>query len=63
MDNASRTRLLALLGLAGMLVAVSALAQPNDSTVRQEFLKRLAAAAVERTHHVVRYDPAYVKIP
>jgi uncharacterized protein YijF (DUF1287 family) len=24
---------------------------------------RLVAAAVERTHHIVRYDPAYVRIP
>jgi uncharacterized protein YijF (DUF1287 family) len=30
---------------------------------RQEFLKRLAAAAEERTHHTVRYDGAYVRIP
>jgi uncharacterized protein len=30
---------------------------------RREFLKQLVAAAIERTHHVVRYDPAYVRIP
>jgi uncharacterized protein YijF (DUF1287 family) len=30
---------------------------------RQEFLKKLVAAAKERTHHMVRYDPAYVRIP
>ncbi len=30
---------------------------------RQEFLKRLVAAAEERTQHTVRYDPAYVRIP
>jgi hypothetical protein len=30
---------------------------------RQEFLKKLVAAAEERTHHTVRYDPAYVRIP
>jgi uncharacterized protein YijF (DUF1287 family) len=30
---------------------------------RQQFLLKLAAAAVERTHHAVRYDPAYVRIP
>src|SRR6516164_7423931 len=30
---------------------------------QQEFLNLLAAAAVERTHHTVRYDPAYVRIP
>jgi uncharacterized protein len=29
---------------------------------RREFLQHLIAAAVERTHHVVRYDPAYVRI-
>ena len=29
----------------------------------QEFLQRLVAAAIERTHHTVRYDPAYVRIP
>lgn len=33
------------------------------SDVRAEFLKRLVAAAIERTHHSVRYDPAYVGIP
>ena len=60
-----RIRLIALLGLAGILVEVLALGQANasDSSVHQEFLKRLVAAAIERTHHVVRYDPAYVKIP
>ena len=29
---------------------------------RREFLLRLVAAAIERTHHAVRYDPAYVRI-
>jgi len=29
----------------------------------QRFLDRFVAAAMERTHHVVRYDPAYVRIP
>ena len=29
---------------------------------RQEFLERLSAAAIERTQHTVRYDPAYVRI-
>jgi len=43
----------------------AALAQPNtsESSARREFLKRLVAAAIERTHHTVRYDPAYVTIP
>jgi len=30
---------------------------------RQEFLTKLVAAAEERTHHAVRYDGAYVRIP
>jgi uncharacterized protein YijF (DUF1287 family) len=29
---------------------------------RQVFLARLSAAAIERTHHTVRYDPGYVAI-
>lgn len=30
---------------------------------RAAFTQRLVAAAIERTRHVVRYDPAYVRIP
>ena len=30
---------------------------------KQEFLQRLSAVAIERTHHAVRYDPGYVRIP
>jgi uncharacterized protein len=30
---------------------------------QQRFLDHFVAAAVERTHHAVRYDPAYVRIP
>ena len=33
------------------------------STPRQQFVERLVVAAIERTHHSVRYDPAYVRIP
>jgi uncharacterized protein YijF (DUF1287 family) len=42
-----------------------ALAQSNPSSEarRREFTQRLVAAAIERTHHAVRYDPAYVRIP
>ena len=35
----------------------------SDSTSEQQFLKGFVAAAIERTHHIVRYDPAYVRIP
>jgi len=30
---------------------------------RQAFFEKLVVAAVERTRHAVRYDPAYVRIP
>ena len=30
---------------------------------QQAFLEKLSAAAIERTHHAVRYDPQYVRIP
>lgn len=33
------------------------------SPSRQEFRRRLVIAATERTNHVVRYEPAYVRIP
>jgi uncharacterized protein len=59
------TRRIRLLSLAlCALAALPALAQTQPLTAaQQEFLHRLVAAAVERTHHVVRYNPAYVRIP
>jgi uncharacterized protein YijF (DUF1287 family) len=41
----------------------AAQSQSNTESRRREFLQHLIAAAVERTHHVVRYEPAYVRIP
>jgi hypothetical protein len=38
-------------------------AQPGPTHANPEFLKRLVAAAIERTNHIVRYDGAYVRIP
>jgi hypothetical protein len=38
-------------------------AKPASSGAHQEFTRRLVAAAIERTHHSVRYEPAYVRIP
>src|SRR5882724_1249217 len=35
----------------------------NTSNSRQEFLRKLVTAAMDRPHHPVRYDPAYVRIP
>lgn len=50
-----------------VFVSVSSLAYATGSQItdaqKQEFLERLSAAAIERTHHSVRYDPAYVRIP
>jgi hypothetical protein len=48
-----------------LLIRIPVLAQDPTaaSLTHQQFLQKLVAAAVERTHHVVRYDPAYVRIP
>src|SRR4029077_2101376 len=34
-----------------------------DASSHQIFLQKLVAAAIERTHHAVRYDSSYVRIP
>jgi uncharacterized protein YijF (DUF1287 family) len=34
-----------------------------ETTAQREFLQKVAAAAIQRTHHAVRYDPSYVRIP
>jgi uncharacterized protein YijF (DUF1287 family) len=49
--------------LAITSAASTAQVKPAETAARQEFLKKLVAAAVERAHHAVRYDPAYVRIP
>jgi hypothetical protein len=49
--------LLCLLGFS------AAWAQTQTAESRQDFLNRLVAAAIERTNHSVRYEPAYVRIP
>jgi uncharacterized protein len=46
-----------------LIPAVSAQRPPGASPAQPQFLAKLVAAAVERTHHSVRYDPAYVRIP
>jgi len=46
-----------------MSIGSRAQQQLTQPVARQEFLKKLAGAAVERAQHVVRYDPAYVRIP
>ena len=46
------------------VLALTCAAQSSDprSAAKDDFRKRLVAAALERTHHTVRYDPAYVRI-
>ena len=44
-------------------VLLSAALAQTQSAARADFTRRLVAAAIERTHHRVRYDPAYVRIP
>lgn len=48
-----------------LLLLLPALAQNPQavSVSHQQFLQKLVAAAIERTHHAVRYDSAYVRIP
>lgn len=53
--------LFCVLGMMGL--APVAKAQSADANAQHDFLRKLASAAEERTHHVVRYEPAYVRIP
>src|SRR5258706_4145719 len=48
-----------------LLIRLSALSQNPTAAPpnHRQFLQKLVTAAVERTHHAVRYDPAYVRIP
>lgn len=52
-----------LLLLASLAAFVFSMEGQTGSAVRIDFLRRLSAAAIERTHHKVRYEPAYVRIP
>jgi hypothetical protein len=49
--------------LVGLSVPVLPSSQSALSGSAQGFLDRFVAAAMERAHHIVRYDPAYVRIP
>ncbi len=53
----------AVLALAvASLLAAQSRPPAFAADIRREFLKKFVAAAVERTHHAVRYDPAYVRL-
>ena len=49
-----------ILAIAGALAA-QAHRQPSPAESQKDFLRKFVAAAVERTHHAVRYDPKYVR--
>jgi uncharacterized protein YijF (DUF1287 family) len=54
---------LTLIAVAGVF-APGAIPQTIPAPVsHREFTRRLVAAAIERTHHAVRYESAYVHIP
>ena len=57
------TALVFALALARPAQTQDVRAPAAEANARQEFLKKLVAAAEERTQHTVRYDPAYVRIP
>jgi len=38
-------------------------ARQLSESIQRELLEKLSAAAIERTHHIVHYDPKYVRIP
>jgi uncharacterized protein YijF (DUF1287 family) len=56
----TQTKLLLLVGLAAQVFAQGS---PATLSSRQDFTRRLVAAAIERTHHSVRYVSAYVRLP
>jgi uncharacterized protein len=45
------------------LAEIITLDEPFEVPSDAQLLQNLIAAAIERTHHVVRYDSAYVGIP
>lgn len=68
----SKTRLTVAAGVGPLALLVSlafaglvatAQSTPTESAAHRQFLQNLSAAAIERTHHYVRYDSAYVRIP
>lgn len=59
-----RSRVLALFAvIAASVLAAQLRLLPGTGEARQAFLRQFAAAALDRTNHSVRYDPAYVRLP
>jgi len=60
----SPAKLLRSSAVAVVLVPSLGFAQLQpEAADRRQFLQRLSDAAIERTHHTVRYDGAYIRIP
>ena len=59
--NKSRALALFTVIMAGVLAA-QLRPLPGTQEARQSFLRQFAAAALDRTQHTVRYDPAYVRL-
>jgi uncharacterized protein len=59
----SRTLLAVLLVCSAAAASLFASNTALTEAQRAQFLHRLSDAAIERTHHTIRYDPAYVRIP
>lgn len=53
----------ALIVASSFGLSTSSQTNTNQDARRRDFTARLVAAAIERTHHSVRYDSAYLKIP
>jgi uncharacterized protein YijF (DUF1287 family) len=47
----------------GFVLTALLWAQGPNAAQQRKFLSNLSSAAIERTQHVVRYDPAYVRLP
>jgi len=56
-------RWLVLILLCAIFMPAAVPQTNSTSGVHREFAQRLVAAAIERTHHSVRYVSAYVRIP
>jgi uncharacterized protein YijF (DUF1287 family) len=63
MRIALRRHSVVLLSAALFLSGARSLPQSGSQSLRQDFTKRLVAAAIERTRHSVRYVSDYVRIP
>lgn len=59
----TKPRLLLLASLFAFSQGLYSQNLAQETAAHRQFLEKLSDAAIERTHHAVRYDPSYVKIP